>query len=204
MKTGSLLSLLATAMLHSPALAAMAPLSVEKLQQRAEVIVVATIEHIRAESEPSQFQPRFGNADWGIYLTLRVGEVEKGNLAGDQLEARCFRIRYRRSGLEYFTVGGHRPIPARGTRVRAYLEGGDQAWRVVLPNGIVPLDGNAGEAPELMQLRGREFTYILPMEIWVILIVVGVPVFFCVKWIIRRHKKRRISNREVEEQPPDP
>ena len=204
MKTCFLLSLFASAMLNSPAFAEKAPLSVEALQKQADVIVVANIEHIRVESEPSRFEPALGNSNWGISLTLRVETVEKGNLADNQLEARCFRIRHRRSITEYLTPSGHHPIPARGTRVRAYLEGDDRSWRVVLPNGIVPLDGNAEDAPEVTQLRGRAYTYILPMELWGLFIVVGVLVVLCGTLIVRRHRRRQISDPQVTEQSHSP
>ena len=195
-KTWFLLSLSAALMLNAPAFAEKAPLSVEELQKQAHVIVVATIEHIRVESEGSRFEPGFGNSDWGVYLTLRVETVEKGNLADSQLGTRCFRIRHRRSCMEYLTPSGHHPIPARGTRVRAYLEGEDRAWRVVLPNGIAPIDGNAEDAPEVTQLRGRVYTYILPLELWGLLAVVSGPVVFCGAFIVRRHRRRRIGDTE--------
>ncbi|MDU9049487.1 MAG: hypothetical protein Q3M30_11585 [Candidatus Electrothrix sp. Rat3] len=196
MKICFLLLLFAATMLNSLAIAEKMPLSVEKLQEQADVIVIATVEHIRIESEPSRFEPAFGNADWGVYLTLRVETIESGTLADKQLEARCFRIRYRRSILEYFTPSGHHPIPAKGTRVRAYLQGEDRLWHVVLPNGIVPLDDNASNAPEVTQLRGRAYTYILPLEGWVLLIVVGVPIVLCCT-LGRRHRRQRISDRQM-------
>ncbi len=198
MKICFLLSLFVATMLNSLAVAARIPLSVEKLQKQADVVVVATVERIRIKSEPSRFEPAFGNADWGVYLTLRVETVESGNLADNQLEARCFRIRYRRSNLEYYTASGHRPIPAKGTRVRAYLQGEDRLWHVVLPNGIVPLDDNAPDAPEVTQLRGRAYTYILPLELWVLLIVIGVPVVLCCTFV-RRRRRRRISDGQMTE-----
>ena len=52
-----------------------APLSAEGLQNEADIVVVATIEKIRIETEVSQFEGA-GNWDWGIYLTLRVESIE--------------------------------------------------------------------------------------------------------------------------------
>lgn len=200
MKTCFLLTLFAAAMLNSPAFAEKFPLSVEELQKQADVIVVANIEHIRVESEPSRVERGFGNYDWGIYLTLRVETVEKGSLADNQLEARCFRIKDRRSIIESVTPSGHRPIPARGTRVWAYLEGDDRSWSVVLPNGIVPLDGNAEVAPEVTQVtqlrRGRQYTYILPLEfwaLWIAWIAVGVLFVLCRKSMLRRRRRRQLE-----------
>jgi hypothetical protein len=187
MNTRFLLPLFAAAMLNSPTFAEKAPLSKEELQKQADAIVVATIEDFRIVSESSLFEHGFGNSDWGIYLTLRVEAVERGSLADNQLVARCFRIRHRTSSTEYFTPSGHHPIPPKETRVRAYLESENSSWRVLLPNGIVALDGKTKDAPEVTRLRGRAYTFILPMELWVLLIVVGVPVVLCGRFIVRRH-----------------
>jgi hypothetical protein len=80
MKTHLLLSLFAAVSLNSLAYAEKAPLSVGELQKQADAIIVATIEHVRVESEPSRFERALGNSDWGIYLTLRLETVEKGNV----------------------------------------------------------------------------------------------------------------------------
>jgi hypothetical protein len=200
MKACFLLLLFAVAMWNSPAFAEKMPLPVEELRKQASLIVVATLEHIRVESEPSQFEPGLGNSDWGVYLTLQVETVERGRLADKQLEARCFRIRHRRSQLEYVTPSGHHPIPARGTRVRAYLDGEGPTWRVILPNGLVPLDGNAKDAPEVSQLRSRAFTFVLPMELWILQVVVGVPLVLIGAVLVRRRRSRQRSAQSATEQ----
>ena len=192
-----LLSLFAALLLNGLAFADKAPLSLGDLQKQADVIVVATVEHIRVESEPSRFEPAFGNADWGIYLTLRLETVEKGNVSNDQLEARCFRIRHRRSVTEYFTPSGHDPIPATGTRVRAYLEKKDSSWHVVLPNGIVPVDGDAQDAIEVTQLGGRRYTYVLPWELWTLLILVGIPFGIGLALVVRWYRRRQLPQRKT-------
>lgn len=195
MKTHFLLSLFAAVLVNSVALAAKLPLSVGELQTQADAIVVATIDHIRVEVEPSQFEQARGNSDWGIYLTLRLETIEKGDVPDTQLEARCFRIRHRRSSWEYITIGGHRPIPATGTRVRVYLKKEDRLWRVVLPNGIVSIDGNAQDASEVTQLRSRAFTYFLPIEEWWLLVIVGVPALACLTLIVRCYRRRQLQQR---------
>ncbi len=192
-----LLSLFAAVLLNGPAFAEKAPLSLRDLQKQADLIVVATVERIRVESEPSRFEPAFGNADWGIYLTLRLETVEQGNVSHDELEARCFRIRHRRSVTEYLTPSGHDPIPATGTRVRVYLEKMDSTWLVVLPNGIVPVDGDAQDAIEVTQLGGRRYTYVLPLELWTLLIIVGIPLGIGFALVVRWYRRRQLPQRRT-------
>ena len=192
-----LLSLFAAVLLNGPAFAEKASLSLRDLQKQADVIVVATVEHIRVESEPSRFEPALGNADWGIYLTLRLETVEQGNVSHDELEARCFRIRHRRSVTEYLTPSGHDPIPATGTRVRVYLEKMDSSWLVVLPNGIVPVDGDAQDAIEVTQLGGRRYTYVLPLELWTLLIIVGIPLGIGLALVVRWYRRRQLPQRRT-------
>jgi hypothetical protein len=164
------------------------PLSIDELQTQADAIIVADIEHIRIESESSRFDPAFGNSDWGIYLTLSLETVEKGNVSGTQLEARCFRIKYRTGIVNYRTPSGHYPIPGTGTRVRVYLEKENGSWSVVLPNGIIlpdaneytgyelsytnPSGPNCPDAAEIAGLRSRGYMYFLPLELWIIILVV--------------------------------
>jgi hypothetical protein len=203
MKTHFLVSLFAAVSLNSLALAEKAPLSVEALQTQADAIVLATIQHIRVESEPSRFEPAIGNSDWGIYLTLRLETVEKGSVSGDELEVRCFRIRNRRSAMT-LEPSGHHPIPATGTRVRAYLEMRGNLWHVVLPNGLTPLDGKTQDAIEVTQLGNRAdtdtlplergYTYLLPIEIWILLLIVGIPIVTCLALMVRRYKKRQLHS----------
>lgn len=196
MKTHFLLSLVAAVLVNSVALAEKFPLSGGELEKQADAIVVATIDHIRVEAEPSQIERARGNSDWGIYLTLRLETIEKGDVSGTQVEARCFRIRYRRTSWEYISPSGHRPIPATGTRVRVYLEKEDSLWGVVLPNGIMPLDGNAQDASEVTQLRSRAFTYFLPIEEWWLLIIVSVPALACLTLIVRCYRRRQLQKRK--------
>jgi hypothetical protein len=182
MKTHTLLplSLFVAVLPTSFACAEKAPLSVDELASQASAIVVARIDRIRVESEPSRFERGSGNSDWGIYLTLRVETIEKGNVSDEQLEARCFRIRSRSSMAGYLTPSGHHPVPAIGARVRVYLERENDSWSVVLPNGITSVEhanglpgGSLHDAPEVTQLQSRKYTYVLPSEIWMLLIVLG-------------------------------
>ncbi len=189
---GSLLGLFS---LNSTANAEKAPLSAEALQSEAQAIVVVTVEKIRIESEPSTFERGLGNSDWGIYLTLHVETVEKGDVQGESLEVRCFRTKSRRSMQEYLTPSGHHPIPEIGTRVRAYLKRRASSWDVVLPNGIAAHgDGQPSsvvlpDAKQVSKLQSLAYTYILPLEGWLLVVLIGLPVLVCIGWLRRRRRR---------------
>jgi hypothetical protein len=187
------LSVFVVLLMDSLVFAEKAPLTIAELQNQADAIVVAIIKHIRID-EPSHFERTFGNSDWGIFLTLRLETVEKGDVSNQQLEARCFRIKSRRSLIEFFAPSGHHPIPGTGTRVRVYLEKENGSWSVVLPNGITSIEnasglpgGNFQDATEVTQLRSYVFTYFLSMEIW---IIIGIPVLI---YLWSRRQRKRIN-----------
>ena len=168
----------AVACLAVHAKAAKKPLALNELQ-KSDLIVVGTIRQIRIESEPSY---GLGNYDWGIYVTLAVEKVEKGELTDTEIEFRCFRIKQRRSLSGYIAPSGHRPIPGTGTTIRAYLKGGKPTWFAALPNGITASDANDDasvrfdprltDAAEIGGLRSRRYTYFLPLELWGFMFVV--------------------------------
>jgi hypothetical protein len=194
------LSLFVPALLQSIASAETFPLSVDELHAKADAIVVATVAKIRTISEPSRIDRGFGNSDWGIYLTLSVESVEKGDVPGDELVARCFRTKFRRSLTESITSSGHQLIPGAGARVRAYLTKDDGAWIVVLPNGLTSVGGTNGrqdgvlqDATEVAQLwnQGREFTFLLPLEIWLAVFVVAISILVV---ILLRSRRRNWPN----------
>ncbi len=193
----------AVACLTVHAKAEKSPLSLNDLKN-SDLIVVGTIKQIGIESEPSRIERAPGNYDWGIYVTLAVENVEKGELTDTEIEFRCFRIKYRRSLSEYLTPSGHRPIPGTGTRIRAYLNGGKPNWFAALPNGITAPDANDDasvwpsgrltDAAEVGELRSRRFTYFLPVELWGFIFVVVVPLtilaIVLMRWFTRRRKTR--------------
>ena len=194
-----LVSMLGLLILNATAMADKAPLSAEGLRNEADLVVVATIEKIRIETEASQFEGA-GNWDWGIYLTFRVESIEKGDFEGDSLEAKCFRIKSRRSAYEYLTPTGHYPIPETGTRVKAFLERAGSSWDVILPNGLAPIsaDGNESskrlpEAKQVHQLRSLTYTYLLPIEGWLLLIAIGIPLLLCIRWFWRRNHRTAVA-----------
>jgi hypothetical protein len=164
------------------------PQSLEQLNA-AEIIVVGTIQRIRIETERSSIETAFGNYDWGIYLTLSIIRVEKGELKGPEVIFRCFRSKSRRSAVEGISIGGHDPIPGVGTKVRVYLNKESMTWTPVIPNGItaptadddssVGFDHGFLEAAEIVGLRGPVFTFIIPIELWGMLLVIA-PIAFLV------------------------
>ena len=169
--------------------------------EQADLIVVGTISQIRIESERSRIEGAFGNYDWGIYVTLAVEAVEQGQYSEPRIEFRCFRIKHRRSAGEYISPSGHRPIPGKGTSVRAYLYPRDGKWVAALPNGITAPDAKDDEsvirsdladAPEIAALQSRRYTYVLPLEIWVVIAAFAVLILLIVlftRWIVRREMR---------------
>jgi len=188
--------------------AAVSPKNLEQLRQ-ADLIVVGVIENVRVESERSRVERGFGNYDWGIYLTLKVERVEKGDYSQPEIEVRCFRVKSRRSAVEYLSSAGHDPIPGAGTRVRVYLNGKGAIWNVLDPNGItshdadtdqkVWPDGSLREASEVAGVSGLMYTYLLPLEVWGMLFFVFLPTMLCVYLVVRYLRRRRATDEDEDE-----
>ncbi len=185
-----------------------APKGIDELRE-SEVIAVGTIRKIRVESERSQIERAFGNYDWGIYLTLEIEKVEKGRLIDGEVVFRCFRVKSRRSAMEYLSPSGHDPIPDVGTRCRVYLGRGETNWFAALPNGITLPDANQDDqvwsdprlvdANEVSELRSLAYTFVIPLELWVMLVVLLVPIFIVIKFVRRRSRRKTIE--QVDEGP---
>jgi len=150
--------------------AAVAPLSPAELRERADVVVVAKVTGIEIVSERSRVESGFGNYDWGVYCTLLIQEVEKGDvrMTSEQIVARCFVVKLRKSLLECFGAQSHELIPEVGQQVRAHLLRVGSAYQVVHPNGFT----SAGQTPLMPSatvagLKGG-FTFWLPLELWLI------------------------------------
>lgn len=186
------------------AVADIAPRSLAELE-RSDAIVVGTIESIRIETERSRIETAFGNYDWGIYLQLRIERVEKGELTDASIEMRCFRVKSRRSATESISFTGHHPIPGIGSRVRVYLVRGANGWEAALPNGITSIDARDGgavdestsvplsDADQVTALKSFPYTYGLPLELWGIALVVGLPVCLVPLFFLRRRRARHRS-----------
>ena len=179
-----------------------APKGVDDLRE-SEVIAVGTIRKIRVEAERSQIERAFGNYDWGIYLTLEIEKVEKGRLTDGEVVFRCFRVKSRRSAMEYLSPSGHDPIPDVGTRCRVYLNRGETNWFAALPNGITLPDANQDDqvwsdprlvnANEVSELRSLAYTFVMPLELWGMLFVLLVPVLVVIKFVRRRSRQKTIG-----------
>lgn len=89
--------------------AAVPPRDIDQLRQ-AELIVVGVIDKVVVEPERSRVERGFGNYDWGIYLTVGVERVEKGELSQPEIEVRCFRVKSRRSAIDFYRSRGMIPF----------------------------------------------------------------------------------------------
>ena len=146
------------------------------------------------ESDVALIERGFGNYDWAIYLTFRITDVEKGLFEqSDTIVARCHRIKSRISTLGYICSGGNHPIPAVGTSVRAHLYRDNGLWRVVLPNGLVSVSDQAEltDADAIRQLRrGMRYTYLLPIESWLLILVIGILLLIVIATITRLRRRK--------------
>jgi hypothetical protein len=191
--------LLASFSLLAPtASAEKAPRSAEELVKVSDLVVVGQVTGLKISQERSHVERGFGNYDWAIDLTIKISALEKGSLASSNaVVARCFRLKSRKSITEYVSVSGNHPIPGVGTTVRAHLyrEGG--SWRVVFPNGLAPVSDQTvlNDAVAVAQLRSGSYTFLLPMELWILIAVVlgvGMIVVFVIKGIANLlHRKNQ-------------
>jgi hypothetical protein len=155
--------------------AAKAPLEPAELNRASDLILVGRIIETKIGVERSHSEPGWANYDWAIDLTLKIGSIGKGQLdPSDTIMVRCFRIKTRKSVMEYFTDGGNDPIPGVGQEVLAHLYQGEGLWRVVTPNGLQPLPNAPPltNSPEISKLHSRRYTFGLPLELWFCLVVV--------------------------------
>jgi hypothetical protein len=174
--------------------AAEAPKSPERLRGEATHIVTGEVTRIEIRSEYSEIEA--GSFDYVILCSIAVESVQKGEgiKTGEELVARCFRPKTRLGLLQQDSLQGHWPVPAPGQQVRAYLVRGRGTFSVVHPNGFAPTDsGRLIEADELAQL-GRwspVFTFLLPLELWVLIAMVVVPAAVVVV-VVPRPRLRKV------------
>jgi hypothetical protein len=180
--------LIALCLVWAPsAVAERAPLSQAELMEHAHLVVVGRIVDLDIKTERSHIERGLGNYDWAIDVTIEIGEVERGRFEdSNTIVARCFRIKSRKTSTEYLTPSGNHPIPGVGTDVRAYLTMSDGLWRVIFPNGLQPVSQGAKltDAPAVIQLSGGGYTFLLPMELWILALVIGVPTALVVVVIV--------------------
>jgi hypothetical protein len=170
------------------------PKSPERLREAASHIVTGEVTRIEIRSRYSEIEA--GSFDYAILCSIAAESVEKGEgvKPGEQLVACCFRPKARLGLLQLFSLQGHRPVPAPGQQVRAYLVRGRGTYSVVHPNGFTPTDsGRLVEADEVAQLgrRSRVFTLLLPLELWVLIAVVVAPTAVVVV-VVPRPRLRKV------------
>jgi len=121
----------------------------EGLERAPHIVVgeVVDVEVFDVQIPDETFSPshRRGNIDRHYRYTIRINEVEKtrGDLeAGDFISVEAWRMLHRPGGL-FATIGyqGHRPLPAKGDLIRAYLKGGQRMFEPLDPNGFAPAFG---------------------------------------------------------------
>jgi hypothetical protein len=147
------------------------PRSTAQLANESDLILVGTIFALKVGVERSHVETGFGNYDWAIDLTIGIQNIEKGQYNPDEtIVVRCFKIKSRKSLLESISVSGNEFIPAVGQDVRAHLYRKGGFWRVVYPNGLVPVSNDArlvDAAATPVPYRSTAFTYWLPLELWI-------------------------------------
>jgi hypothetical protein len=182
--------------------AARVPRTPDQLLAEADLVVVAEVTKIEIQSERSRVESGFGNYDWGVYSRLLIREVEKGDSVGvgQEIVARSFVVRSRKSAMEYLSLQSHSPIPEMGLIVRTYLQRDGDAYEIVHPNGYASTDGTSlVQSAAVIRLRKGGYTYLLPLELWIIggLFAALVASVVCVIINIRRYLARRRAAREA-------
>lgn len=172
--------------------AAKAPMTIEDLDRESRLIVSGEVLEVRVEAERSRVERGFGNRDWGIYLTIRVDSVDKGQIDSGTLEARCFRIKSRISMAHYFSESGHDYIPEVGAYVTLYLQQRNGGWNVISPNGVSGISSQMPEAEEVERLWSLPYTFLIPAELWLI----ALPALLLIRQLYRRKKTSPVDNNE--------
>ena len=49
------------------------------------------------------------------------------------------------------------------------------------------------EAKQVAELRSLMYTYLLPIEGWLLVIVIGIPLVLCVRWFWRRKHRTAVA-----------
>ncbi len=156
--------------------AAEVPKSPERLREAATHIIIGTVTKIDIRSQYSRVEE--GSFDYVIACSIAVDSLVKGDgiRRGDELIAHCFRPKSRLGLLQQISLQGHRPVPALGLDVRAYLVAREGKYHVIHPNGFAPAGSTQLiPADEVLRL-GRWapiFTFLLPFEAWLLIAFVA-------------------------------
>jgi hypothetical protein len=172
------------------------PRTPAQLAKESDLILVGTILALKVGVERSHVETGFGNYDWAIDLTIGIQRIEKGQYdPAESIVVRCFKIKSRKSLLEYISVSGNELVPALGQEVRAHLYRQGEIWRVVYPNGLAPVSNHdrlVDTAATPVPARGTAFTYWLPLELWIFISGCwAVPLL--VRRLIRRFRQRHAA-----------
>ena len=86
---------------------------------------------------------RRGNVDRIFRYTIQIEGLEKSSndlAPGQLIQVDAWQLLHRPGGqFATVTYQGHRPLPAKGQTVRAYLKSGIQRFQPVDPNGFAPV-----------------------------------------------------------------
>lgn len=157
----------------SSALAMRFPRDPQDLFAEAGLVVVGRITGIRIQTERSQGTSGFGNYDWGVYCSLLVTGIDKGAgvSEGSTIVVRCHRPKFLKS-FDCFACGYHFPIPEVGQSVRVYLHQTGQGYAALDPNGFTPAGSEPlVQAAAVQRLPHGRYTYLLPIEFWIVMVV---------------------------------
>ena len=175
-------------------------LSPSQLRSSADTMVTGRVVSSTVCIERSDHGP--GNYDHVVYTEVEVAEVMfsiVGVQVGETIKLRSQLARSRRGLLQMDRIDSHYPIPDKGQLVtcHSYSNGVDNI--VVYPNGFLSADGTPINEPgDIVDLRDRgvSYTYFLPVEIWIVLILLSgiMVILFVLTYGMRRPKKKVLSD----------
>lgn len=130
----ALLLCAALAVLTSPALAELPPLSKEQLEQQASHIVHGRVVEVYT-AQRQKDSPEFVDTLYAIELAVDGVDKGEGIKDGQQIFIRTWKASRRPRG--WAGPGGQSQIPRRNQNVTVYLVNKDGGYDVLIPNGLV-------------------------------------------------------------------
>ena len=129
----ALLLCAALAVLTSPAVAELPPLSQEQLEQQASHIVTGRVVEVYS-TQRQKDSPEFVDTLYAIELAVDGVTKGEGIKDGQQIFIRTWKASRRPRG--WAGPGGQSMIPRRHQNVTAYLSNKDGGYNVLIPNGL--------------------------------------------------------------------
>ncbi len=124
--------------------AAQQPLTVEELKAASTHIVIGVVEKIT--SKVVKNPNGAGNTDRHFQITLKLKVIDKGKGIDKKQDLIVHAWKPERRKETFPGPQGHSNIPNKeGATLRLYLKKVDEAFRVVHPNGIVPIKVNSSK-----------------------------------------------------------